>query len=64
MNLFIRCVSCNMVFRKTLYDQVPEHELGAKDFPDMARTVEKDDYHDFLRDHRGHRLEDLQVQCC
>ena len=58
---FIHCVTCNAVFHKTPYDQVPEHEWGVEDSPDLARTVEKDDYQNFLQDHRGHRLEELQV---
>jgi len=61
MNPFIHCVTCNIVFHKTPYDQVPEYEPASKDSPDLARTVEKDDYQDFLRDHLGHRLEELQV---
>ena len=61
MNPFIRCVTCNAVFHKTPYDQVSEHEWGTENSPGLARAVEKDDYQDFLHDHRGHRLEELQV---
>jgi hypothetical protein len=61
MNPFIHCVTCNIIFHKTPYDQVPEYEWGAKESPDLARTIEKDDYQDFLQDHRGHRLEELQI---
>ncbi len=61
MNPFIHCVTCNIVFHKTPYDPLPEYELEGRASPDLARTVEKDDYQDFLRDHRGHRLEELQV---
>ena len=62
MNPFIRCVTCNMIFRKTPYDHVPEHERRTQDSPDVTRTIEKDDYQDFLQDHHGHRLEELEVQ--
>ena len=61
MDPFIHCITCDTLFHKTPYDQVPEHEWGSKDSPDRVRTVERDDYEDFLQDHRGHRLEELQV---
>jgi len=61
MNPFIHCVTCNIIFHKTPYDQVPEYESGGKDSPHVARAVEKDDVQDFLKNHRGHRLEELQV---
>lgn len=61
MNPFIHCITCNALFHKTPYDQVPEYEGGAKDSPELARTVERDDYQEFLQNHRGHPLEELQV---
>jgi hypothetical protein len=61
MDPFIHCITCDAVFHKTPYDQMPEHEWGGKDSPDRVRTVERDDYKDFLQDHQGHRLEELQV---
>jgi len=61
MDPFIHCITCDAVFHKTPYDQMPEHEWGAKSSPGLARTVERDDYQDFLHDHREHPLEELQV---
>jgi hypothetical protein len=61
MDPFIHCITCDAVFHKTPYDQIPEHEWGGKDSPDRVRTVERDDYEDFLQNHHGHRLEELQV---
>jgi hypothetical protein len=61
MDPFIHCTTCDAVFHKTPYDQMPEHEWRGKDSPDRVRTVERDDYEDFLQVHHGHRLEELQV---
>ena len=61
MNPFIHCITCDALFHKTPYDQVPEHQWEEEGSPGLARTVEKDDYQDFLQNHRGHRLEDLEV---
>jgi hypothetical protein len=61
MDPFIHCITCDTVFHKTPYDQMPEHEWEGKDSPDRVRTIERDDYEDFLQNHHGHRLEDLQV---
>ena len=58
MSQLVRCVECDTVFLKTPYDQSPEYTGdGAR----RDRTIERDDYGNFLRNHRGHRLEDLSV---
>jgi len=61
MGRLVRCVKCDAIFLKTPYDQVPEY---GGDVPNQGRNVhalERDDYGDFLKNHHGHRLEDLTI---
>jgi len=46
---------------KTPFDQWPAYESALDRSPNHFRTVEKDDFQEFTRSHRGHRLEDLQI---
>ncbi len=55
----IRCVECNKVFRKTDYDDAPIFVFD-KNLDDFV-PVEKDDSVDFLMEHKGHRLMELNV---
>jgi hypothetical protein len=61
MNQLIRCVKCDEIFLQTPFDQWPEYELSQDSSLDSLRTIEKDDFRGFLRNHRGHRLEDLKI---
>ena len=61
MNQLIRCISCDAIFLKTPFDQWQEYESGLNDSPESLKTIERDDFQDFLRNHRGHRLEKLRV---
>lgn len=61
MNQLIRCVNCDELFFKTPYDQSPEYEIGAGGSVESIRSIEKDDFKDFLIHHRGHRLEELKI---
>jgi hypothetical protein len=61
MNELIRCINCDEIFPKTTFDRLPEYELYSKDSFDSIGTSEQDDFQDFLRNHHGHRLEDLMI---
>ena len=61
MNQLIRCVKCDKIFLRTPFDQWPEYEPSQDPSMGSLRTLKKDDFEDFLRNHRGHRLEDLKV---
>lgn len=57
MNQFIHCINCDEVFLKTPFDQSPEYEYVSNGF----QRIEKNDFQDFLKNHRGHHLEDLEI---
>ena len=61
MNQLIRCINCNEIFLKTPFDPWPEYEFHPGLSSDSFRSIAKDDFQDFLKDHRGHRLEDLKI---
>ncbi|NWF91993.1 MAG: hypothetical protein HXY46_03685 [Syntrophaceae bacterium] len=61
MNQLIRCVNCDAIFLKTPFDQYPEYDPDSTHSPESFRTIEKDDLQDFLKNHRGHRMEELKV---
>jgi hypothetical protein len=61
MNKLIRCKNCDEIFMKTPYDQYPEYELDPERSLENFRSVERDDFQDFLIHHHGHRLEDLKI---
>jgi len=61
MNQLIRCINCGEVFLKTSFDQWPEYESDPRSFPEPLRVIKRDDFKDFLKNHRGHRLEDLSI---
>src|SRR4030067_2730725 len=46
---------------QTPFDQWPEYEPSQDPSVESFRTLLKDDFQDFLRNHRGHRLEDLKI---
>jgi hypothetical protein len=61
MSQLVRCVECDAVFLKTPHDQSPEYIGDGANAAGRVRPLERDDYGNFLRTHRGHRLEDLTV---
>jgi hypothetical protein len=61
MNKLIRCINCNEIILKTPFDQYPEYEPHSNGSFESFRTLERDDFHDFLKNHYGHRLEDLII---
>jgi hypothetical protein len=61
MNQLIRCKNCDEIFVKTPFDQYPEYELDPSRPHDSFRTVQRDDFQDFLIHHHGHQLENLKI---
>ncbi len=61
MNELVRCINCDEIFLKTPFDQCPEYQVYPRGTLESFRTIEKDDFQDFLKNHRGHRLEDLKI---
>ncbi len=61
MNQLIRCKNCDEVFMKTPFDQHPEYAFEAGGSLKNFRTIEADNYQDFLTNHQGHQLENLKI---
>lgn len=61
MNQLVRCIHCDEIFLKTPFDQWPEYDSFSNRSPESFRSIERDDFQDFLKNHRGHRLEELQI---
>ena len=61
MNQLVRCINCDEIFLKTPFDLWPEYDSCSNRSPEFFQSIEKDDFQEFLRNHRGHRLEDLQI---
>ncbi len=61
MNRFIRCIDCGEGFMKTAFDQCPEYEKDPNHPLEPAQVIRKDDFQEFLRNHHGHRLEELEI---
>lgn len=61
MNQLVRCTHCDEVFLKTPFDQLPEYELNLPASSEFFQGIGRDDFQDFLKNHRGHRLEDLEI---
>jgi hypothetical protein len=61
MNQLIRCIKCDEIFLKTPFDLWPEYAPSQVPSMDSFRTIPKDDFEDFLSNHRGHQLEDLKI---
>lgn len=61
MNQLIRCLNCDEIFLKTPYDQCPEYKYVPAHPSEPVRSIERDDFQDFLIKHRGHRLEYLEI---
>jgi len=61
MNQLFRCKNCDEIFMKTAFDQYPEYEFSPDRSLENFRTVERDDFQEFLIHHHGHRLENLKI---
>ena len=61
MDQLIRCINCDKIFLKTPFDLSPEYDSSSHLSSESFRSVEKDDFEEFLRNHRGHQLEDLEI---
>ena len=61
MNQLIHCINCDAIYLKTPFDQSPAYEPHPSNSEDNFQVNERDDFQDFLRNHRGHQLEDLKV---
>jgi len=61
MDQLIRCKNCGELFMKSPFDQYPEYHWDLDQSPGTFRTIERDDFQDFLSHHRGHQLEDLEI---
>jgi hypothetical protein len=61
MDQVIRCKNCDEIIMKTPFDQYPEYEWGAERSPESFRSIEKNDFQDFLIHHHGHQLENLKI---
>jgi hypothetical protein len=61
MNQLIHCINCHEIYLRTPFDQTPEYEWEPLNSLRESQEIEKDDFQDFLRNHRGHQLEDLKI---
>jgi len=61
MNQLIRCKNCDEIFMKTPFDRCPVYIFDPDRSLENSRSVETDDYQDFLTHHQGHQLEDLRI---
>jgi hypothetical protein len=61
MNQLIRCINCQALFLKTPFDEGEEYELSSSTSLESFHTTYRDDFQEFLKNHRGHQLEDLRI---
>ncbi len=61
MNQLIHCINCGAIYLKTPFDQRPEYEPHPLNSEGLPQVNERDDFQNFLKDHRGHQLENLKV---
>ncbi|MGQ9645273.1 MAG: hypothetical protein ACUVWO_01890 [Thermodesulfobacteriota bacterium] len=61
MNQLIHCINCHDIYLKTPFDQTPEYAWEPSASPQEPQGFPKDDFQDFLKNHRGHQLEDLKI---
>jgi hypothetical protein len=61
MNQLIHCKKCDEIFMKTPFDQYPEYEFEPDRSSGNFRSIERDDFQDFLIHHHGHPLENLKI---
>jgi hypothetical protein len=61
MNQLIHCINCHEIYLRTPLDQTAQYEWEPLASLRETQGIEKDDFQDFLRNHRGHQLEDLRI---
>jgi len=61
MNQLIRCKNCDEIVMKTPFDHCPVYIFDPERSLENSRSIETDDYQDFLTHHQGHQLEDLKI---
>jgi hypothetical protein len=61
MNQLIRCKDCDQIFMKSPFDRYPEYKLDPGGSLENFRSIERDDFQDFLIHHHGHQLENLKI---
>ena len=61
MNQLIRCKNCDEIIMKTSFDQYPEYEFDSERSLENFRSIERDDFQDFLIHHHGHLIENLKI---
>ena len=61
MNRFLRCIDCGEGFMKTPFDQCPEYQYGPHHPSEPVQMIKRDDLQEFLANHHGHQLEDLEI---
>lgn len=61
MNQLIHCINCHAIYLRTPFDQTPEYGWEPLSSLREPQGIEKDDFQDFLENHRGHQLEDLRI---
>lgn len=61
MNQLIHCINCHAIYLRTPFDQTPEYGWEPLSSVREPQGIEKDDFQDFLENHRGHQLEDLRI---
>jgi len=61
MNQLIRCKNCDEIFMKTPFDHSPVYIFDPERSLENFRSIETDDYQDFLTHHQGHQLENLNI---
>ncbi len=61
MNQLIHCINCQEIYLRTPFDRTPEFSWERSGSPHEAQAFEKDDFQEFLRNHRGHQLEELKI---
>ena len=61
MNQLIHCKNCDAIFMKTPFDQSPEYKRDLGQHPENFRSMERDDFQEFLIHHHGHQLENLKI---
>lgn len=61
MNQLIHCINCDEIFMRTPFDRWPEYEFDSTGSIESLRSIERDDFQDFLIHHHGHRMEEIKI---
>lgn len=58
-NIILRCLQCNDLFRPTAYDSYPAFRVDEQS--DLITEIEMNDLDNFMMNHRGHEIAELQI---